>query len=192
MSFFDQVYQKIFVKKAKGLILHEVLKRSQKFTSDYEIWKNSSYSNDLLDGISSALKLKKEGILSSPEVHQFSGDYSNGIAITYSKDIDHHHFHFLFDLLAERVKELGYKISVSDLIVTEKKDYVESKEKHYLKIKTSDSIPIDQKYGNVIIELVLIDDKPSFIRLMAHAYNDRLYKSPESFSGLAEYLLATT
>ncbi|MFT6865444.1 MAG: hypothetical protein ACJA08_000262 [Cyclobacteriaceae bacterium] len=191
MSFFDQVYQKIFVRKAKGLILHEVLKRSQRYTTDYERWKNSDLPALLLNDVADSLRMKLEGLIRIPEVYQFSGDYSNGIAITYNSQIDEQHFHFLFDLFAERVKELGYRTSISDLIVTDKKGYVESKEKHYLKTKISNITPIDQKFGNVIIELILIDDKPSFIRFMAHAYNDRLYKTPDNFKHLAEYLLAT-
>lgn len=189
MAYFDQVISKLFPKKNTGPILHEVIKRSQFYLDQYENWKQSDLPTNLLFDISESLRLKEEGIIKSPKVHQFTGDFSNGIAITYDSDIDKNHFHFIFDLLAEKVQELGYKISISDIIVTEKKEYIESKEKHYLKIKPTEKTPIDQKYGNIIIELISIDDNPSFIRLMAHAYNDRLYLSPHKFEDMANYLL---
>ncbi|WP_258104125.1 hypothetical protein [Marinoscillum sp. MHG1-6] len=191
MSFFDQVYQKLFPRKSRGVILHEVLKRSHNYSDHYQLWRDSELSNTLLNEISESLRLKEQGIVISPDVHQFRGDYSNGIAISYHEDIEKDHFQFLFDLLAERVKELGYKISVSDNLVTEKEGIIESKEKHYLKSRLSNERPIDQKYGNIIIEYIKINDQPSFIRLMALAYNDRLYKDPENFQELAAYLFNT-
>lgn len=191
MNFFDQVYQKLFPNKTSGPILHQVLKRSQSFIDQYELWKSSALPNDLLQEIAESIRLKQEGIIKTPGVHQFTGEYSNGIAVTYDPEIDKMHFQFLFDYLAEKVKELGYRTSISDLIVSEKKSYIESKEKHYLKIKPADKTPIDQKYGNITIEFISIDEVPSFIRLMAHAYNDRLYKKPENFEDLAKYLLSS-
>ncbi|MEO9476534.1 MAG: hypothetical protein ABJG41_13410 [Cyclobacteriaceae bacterium] len=191
MTFFDQVYNKLFTSKPTGLILHEVLKRNSSYLDEYLLWKESKVPNQLLHNIAESLRLKQDGILKKPDVHHFSSDLNNGFAITYDSSLDKTHFKFLFDLMAEKVQELGYKISVSDLMVTGKKKYVESKEKYYLKNRISDTTPIDQKYGNVIIELISIDDEPSFIRLMAQAYNDRLYKEPENFDDLAKYLLNT-
>jgi hypothetical protein len=190
MTFFDQVYNKLFTSKSTGLILHEVLKRSNSYLEEYELWKESGLPATLISDINESLRLKKEGIVKSPDVHQFSSDFTNGIAITYSPEINKSHFKFLFDLFAEKVQNLGYKTSVRDLMVTGKKTYIESKEKYYLKNRPSNTKPIDQKYGNIIIEWVAIDDQPSFIRLMAQAYNDRLYKSPENFDDLAKYLLS--
>lgn len=188
MAYFDQVFNKLFPKKSEGPILHEVLKRSQFFIDQYSLWKASELSKNLLQDISESLRLKNEGIIKSPQVHAFSGNYSNGIAISYNSDIDKNHFRYLFDLLSEKVQALDYRVSISDSIVTEKNQYIETKEKHYLKIKPDNKTPIDQKYGNIIIELILIDDVPSFIRLMAHAYNDRLYAKPEKFENLANFL----
>ncbi|MFY0601334.1 MAG: hypothetical protein JXR03_16785 [Cyclobacteriaceae bacterium] len=189
MSYFDEVYKKLFPKKTKGPILHEVLKRSDAYLDQYDLWKDSSLPSELIGEIAESLRLKAEGIIKNPNVHQFSGESSNGFAITYNSDIDQMHFHFLFDLFAEKVKALDYRVSISDLIVTEKNGYVESKEKHYLKIKPAEQTPIDQKFGNIVIELIRIDEVPSFIRLMANTYNDHLYKSPKKFKELAEYLL---
>ncbi|MEP4534638.1 MAG: hypothetical protein ABJ004_16220 [Cyclobacteriaceae bacterium] len=191
MTFFDQVYKKLFTSKSTGLILHEVLKRNNSYMDGYTLWKESNIPDQMLQNIAESLQLKKDGILKKPNVHQFSSDLNNGFAVTYDPSMDKSHFKFLFDLLAEKVQELGYKISVGDLMVTGKKTYVESKEKYYLKNRISDTTPIDQKYGNVIIELISIDDEPSFIRLMAQAYSDRLYKEPENFDDLAKYLLNT-
>lgn len=191
MSFFDQVYQKLFPKKSKGIILHEVIKRSKSYREQYQTWQDSGHSDILLENIYSAIRLKEEGLEANLDVHRFEGDYSNGIAISYMDEIEKIHFQYLFDLLADKTKELGYKISVSDVMVTDREGIIETKEKHYLKSRLSKVRPIDQKFGNVIIEFIKINDEPSFIRLMALAYNDRLYKEPDDFEDLAAYLFKT-
>ncbi len=189
MTFFDQVYNRLFGKKSGAPMVHEVLKRSEYYLDQYEFWKESILSDEMLSAVKTSLKLKEQGVLKTPEVHAFAGDYSNGFAITYNPEFDPTQFSFLFDLFAERVKEMGYKTSVSDLIMSEKKDYIETKEKHYLKpIVDQAEGPIDQKFGNVTVELIKIDEVPSFIRLMAHAYNDRQYKTPSSFDFLSDHL----
>ena len=48
--------------------------------------------------------------------------------------------------------------------------------------------PIDQRYGNISLELILYNDKPHYLKLMASVYSDRLYSEPESFSDLVELL----
>jgi hypothetical protein len=73
--------------------------------------------------------------------------------------------------------------------MTEKNNYIESKEKHYLKpIVIDRDGRMDQRFGNITIELIKIDKNPSFLRFMAHAYNDRNYHPPENFEILIEKL----
>lgn len=174
-------------------MVHEVLKRSEYYLDQYEFWKESILSEEMINSVKTSLHLKEQGVLQSPEVHCFSGEYSNGFAITFNPELDATQFSFLFDFFAERVRELDYKTSISDLIMAEKNDYIETKEKHYLKpIVSYSEGKIDQKFGNVTIELIKTDEIPNFIRLMAHAYNDSKYQSPTSFEILADHVFKPT
>ena len=46
----------------------------------------------------------------------------------------------------------------------------------------------NQKFGNILIEKTEIDRKPSYLKLMANVYQDRLYSEAKPFSELIEQL----
>lgn len=192
MAFFDDIYQQLFPKKqANRLLLQEVIRRSADFQRDYRSWVRSYKRPDLVREMANAYELKQRGILSSIQLHLLRSPYSNGIAISYHQEIDRQAFHFLFDYWAERITTLGYKKANSDLTITDRGRYVESIEKHYLKPETGDQLPLNQRYGNILIEYICVDDVPSYIRLAANVYSDRTYQPPLPFAQLADFLLGT-
>lgn len=191
MAFFDQVYRKLFPPKnpSQKSLVHEVITRGDSYSKAYNLWKHSIPRKDLVSAIGNSYQLKEKGMVGDPDVHILDTQYSNGFAISYNPSLDKREFQFLFDWLAEKIEALGYNRATSDLIISEKPTYVESKEKHYLKPKLSDETPINQRFGNILIEYITIDDTPSYLKLVANIYSDRMYKKPEKFSKLAEYLL---
>ncbi|MFT6053161.1 MAG: hypothetical protein ACJAS3_000119 [Roseivirga sp.] len=46
----------------------------------------------------------------------------------------------------------------------------------------------NQLYGNILIEYVMIVRKPSYIKLMANIYQDRMYSEALAFDELIEKL----
>lgn len=190
MAFFDQVYQKLFPSKGQKhkSLVHEIIDRSDRYTKEYEVWKNSIQRKELVKTVGNSYHMKEKGFVGSPDVHLLDSKYSNGFAISFDDTLNKKEFQFLFDWFAEKVQELGYKKSTSDLLVSDKGKHVESKEKHYLKPEIKDITPIDQKFGNILIEYILIDGKPSYLKLVANVYSDRMYQKPEQFEKLAEYL----
>src|SRR5690606_3879802 len=138
----------------------------------YHEWKGSGRLTALLKEVARSYYLKQQAIDNNPDVHLLQSNYANGFAISYSSEINKDDFLYFFDWLAERVEGLGYKRSNSDILVTDKKTYVESREKHYLKPVTGSEKPTDQKFGNILIESVSIDENPSYIKLIANIYSD--------------------
>jgi hypothetical protein len=45
-------------------------------------------------------------------------------------------------------------------------------------------MPLEQKFGNIHVEFLTINDKPDYIKLMANVYSDRNYREAESFENL--------
>lgn len=189
MAFFDQVYDRLFPQKPKGIILHEVISRSAEYQARFESWKKSYKSSDLLKEVSTGYASKLVGIECEPNVHILKDKYSSGFAVSYNERIGKEYFQFMFDFLAERGKSQGYKVANSDWIVTEREEYTETVEKHYLKPETGTEVPVDQQYGNILVEHILIDDQPSFIRLIVNGYSDRHYLPPRPFNDLLSKLL---
>ena len=133
MSYFDQIYGRLFKRKDSSLVyVQEVLKRSNLFMERFNTWKNSDRCPEILNDIWQSYFWKQRGIDKDPNVSLLQSPYSNGFAISYTSDIECNSFHYLFDYLANRVKELGYRKVVSRVTLQDQGDEVETTEMHYL------------------------------------------------------------
>ena len=192
MSFFNQVYESLFghKKDAKDFTLtHELISRSGRYLDQYQKWQANGDPDRIFGSVRSAYELKKKGIEQDPAVHILTSQYANGLAVSHSDFFQDGDFAFMLDLLAERIKALGYKTANSDLLIRDKADYTESVEKHYLKPIIVTDPPFDQKFGNILVESVRIDDKPSYFKLSANVYSDRLYGDALIFDDLINQIL---
>lgn len=191
MSFFDQVFQSLFSKKeaSNKVLVHEVISRSNAYKASFDEWKGSESCSQLLNDIRTSYYLKSKGIQGQPDVHLLNSPYSNGFAISFSQEkMNAKQFQYLFDWLAKMVEDLGYRQANKDVKILNKGKFIETKEKYYLKPLQGNEIPINQRFGNILIEHILIDDQPSYLKLVANSYNDRSYSKAESFEALADYL----
>lgn len=193
MGFFEDVVGKLFGKQqADQPIIHEVMERTEVELGAYKAWKNSERRTDLVNDFDRAYSLKKQMVESSMEVHLLESQYSNGFAITYNDQIPVDQFKHLFDFLKDQILDVGYKLAQADRRIKHKGQYEESIEKWYLKPLAEDlqASVIDQRYGNVLIELVSIDRKPSYLKLMANVYQDRLYTKALPFEELYNRIIS--
>ena len=193
MSFFDKVYTKVFGKpeNTKTQILHETLTRDSKYTFYYEEWKSSTSCFDTLKLIANSYQKKLIKEDADPKVHVLLSPYSNGLAISFDQTIRVVEFEYLLDYFKDTVLDhFEYKLEISDRQVNEKNNVIETKQKHYLKpIRPKQNMSIPQLFGNIIIEHITIDEKPSYLKIQANTYNDQLFEKPYKFEGLLETLL---
>ena len=189
MSFFDDIYDRLFPKEESApKIAQQLIKRSQTYLTEYQRWSDSPNRTQQVDQLMRGYHYKKMRIQSSYDVHLLTSSMANGFALSYNVDISKQHFQFIFDYLADRVKVLDYKLANSDITITDKPDFIETKEKHYLKPLVGSGQLLNQQYGNVLIEHVLINEKPSYLKLVANTYSDRNYSNPLDFDELLEHL----
>lgn len=188
MSYFDKLVNKLFPdKKTPGgaADVHEVLKRSERDQKQYQQWKNSAEQKALLQELAQAYYYKKTNIRSDIEIHLFNTAYANGFAITYHPKISPKSFQHLFEYFKDKVMDMQYRLIMSDRRILDREDYVETIEKYYLKppfdAQAASQKMIDQQYGNIVIEYIFIDDKPSYIKLLASIYSDSLYNEALSY-----------
>ncbi len=190
MGFFDNVVSKLFGKQnPKTPFINEVLSRSEKDIDAYNQWIQTEEAIGIIADIERGYFMKRKGIVAAVEVHLLDSQYSNGFAISYNDQFDAKSFQHVFDHLKERGLAQGYKLSQGDRRVLDKENYEETIEKWYLKPipDTTDGVS-DQKFGNILIEKTEIDRRPSYIKLMANVYQDRLYSKAKPFSELIEEL----
>jgi hypothetical protein len=61
---------------------------------------------------------------------------------------------------------------------------------HYLKPHPGQStVKANQRYGNIMIELVTFNEKPQYIKLMANIYQDRLFTEALNFDDFVRAML---
>jgi hypothetical protein len=189
MSYFDKLVSKLFPgKKPVGVAdVHEVLKRHQSDQDAYQAWKGSSEQDALLQEIAKAYYYKKTNITSDIEVHLFNTAYANGFAVTYHPKIPPKVFQHLSEFFRDSVLEMGYRLVNADRRIIDRGNYVETIEKYYLKPPLSaedlsqEVIQVNQLFGNIAIEHVLIDGKPSFLKVLASIYSDRQFREAQSY-----------
>ncbi len=190
MSFFDTIYKKLFNKHEPNTVLsHKALKRSEKQKTSFSNWLGDNRSEMLIEKIHRAYHLKRTDINSDIPVLLFRSAYANGFAVKNSPEINNNDFHLLLDYFRHKLLALGYRQAGSDSKVTAKSDFVLTVDKFYMKPPLQVEPPIDQMYGNVAIELHLVDDQPNYLKLMASIYSDRMYKPHQDFDELVELLL---
>ena len=185
MSFFDEVFAKLFTKKESTTVpvIHEPLERTEAQRSSYQNWVDSGACESLLENIAEAHHKKNLGILSDYEVHILNTPYSNGLAISYHQDMGEEAFRHLFDYFKEKTLTMGYRLAQADRRIMDRGNYEETIEKWYLKpaLAPKGAEVVDQIYGNVLLEHNIIDRKPSFIKLMVNVYQDRSYTKALEF-----------
>lgn len=194
MHYFDKIWSQLFPQSRPSHlpILEEALLRSDTDKQNYWRWLNAGSYHKLLSDVREGYEQKKRNLPGSRlEVHILKSDQSNGIAITYPNHVQAAHFEHLFDLLRDRTQNLGYQHYTSGRRVFDRAKYIETIDKHYLKPPKQGlkEPPFDQQYGNILIELIWIDRRPSFMRLMAHVYSDHLFGKARTFDELLEHLL---
>ncbi len=92
----------------------------------------------------------------------------------------------LFDFLKDQVKALNYKVQISDTRTYNRENWVETVERHYLKPRPGKDRKekINQRFGNITIELLLRDDRVYQLKFQATAYRDHQYEEAEKFRDL--------
>ncbi|HCX23873.1 MAG: hypothetical protein CMB80_28180 [Flammeovirgaceae bacterium] len=196
MAFFDQIVEQLFPQKSgkNEILVHEPIKRSESFQEDYSRWVKSFKRVDLLKSVYSSYELKKQEVIGDPDVHLLQSNISNGFAVSYNDRIGKDDFVFFFDWLSEKTNQLDYRRTNSDVTVTARNNQIETLARYYYKPKISAGTTeklIDQQYGNILIEHISIDDRPTYIRYIVNNYRDRKYTEAEDFEKLADFLFST-
>ncbi|MBC6609658.1 hypothetical protein H8B15_01910 [Hymenobacter sp. BT507] len=112
-----------------------------------------------------------------------------GALFFYDPSIGPGNFQHLFDFIRDRVLALGYHLSTSDRRRLPQAEYTETIEKHFLKPTPGDCPDTgrcNQRFGNVTVDLVRINDQPGFIRFVSNPYHDTIFSPAHTFDELLD------
>ncbi|WP_051049925.1 hypothetical protein [Nafulsella turpanensis] len=191
MAFLDDLLKQLFPEpnQNEAVQVKEELKRNERYLQHYKVWKESSYLADLLRAVEVSYHSKKNRKEGMYHMHLFQSAPANGFALSYHPAIGARSFQFLFDYLRDQVLQLDYRLQNTDRHIRDRGTYVQTTEKHYLKPNS----PLHQKlnnqrYGNILLEHVLIDQQPSYLKLLVNVYSDHLFTEALSFDDLLSKL----
>lgn len=191
-KFLDDLFAKVFKPSEKTpMKVKENFVIKEPEQSDLAAWIGSEEYRQLFDLIYKNYHYKRSGINDQPTVHLFSSPYANGFAVTYEDPFDTQSFSRVFLAFSQRLLALGYEQVSLDRKFEEINDQVKVTEKFYFKPPLQlpgEGELISQLYGNVSLEKVTVDNKPSYIKLLATVYSDRLYQDAKPFDLLMDGL----
>jgi len=189
MSFWNQIkdiFKQAESSSATTPTIHELIERNPEQIAAYEQWKRTAGARRLTDWLENQYARYRDGLPTDETIGFLNTNSSNGFVIYFGQmnygraEITH-----FFDYLKERVRTRNYRGDISDRRVFPHRDWVETRERHYLKpIVDLTAEKMDQAYGNIMIEFELRNDVPHNLRLRATTYNDSMYEANGSFGGL--------
>jgi hypothetical protein len=191
MTYIEEIIGKLFPERQKKLTYKENFTQSEDEMSATLGWMESEEGKGALAKVYNNLHLKKAGITDKPTLHILASPYANGFAVTYEHPFTSKIFQQLFFTFGQRMLALGYQRVSLDRKMKELQDSVQITEKLYFKPPLSSaslSQKIDQLFGNVTIEKVSLDDKPSFLKVLVTVYADHLYLPAKPFDDFVERL----
>ncbi|MEL6866735.1 MAG: hypothetical protein AAFP19_20095 [Bacteroidota bacterium] len=177
-------------------VIHESLERSEEEQAGFVRWKKTLAKKRLLDWLNG----EYVRFLINPKEIDEAIDFlqtpsSKGFVIHFNKTrYPQQEVIYFFDYLKERVLDIPYRTYLSDLRTYNRPKWVETVQRHYLKPPSQlRQYPapkqMDQRYGNITIELLLRNDKVHQLKFQATSYRDHLYQKAEGFKGLMQELL---
>jgi hypothetical protein len=192
-DFFDDLLKKIFPNREGDppLSIKENFSLKEKDFQDLEEWNKSEESKALLALVYKNYHYKRAQINDTPEVHVFSSVYANGFALSFGPPLDSNSFSLLFLGLSRRIIALGYEQVSLDRKLEEVNEQVKETEKFYFKPPLQlpkEGELISQLYGNISLEKIRINQQPSYFKLLASVYSDRLYYDAQPFDDLMDRL----
>lgn len=189
-NFLDDLFKKVFKPSEKSpMKVKENFSIKEIDQTDIDSWIESLEAKQLFALIYKNYHFKRTGINDHPQVHLFTSPYANGFAVSYGKPLEPKSFSRLFLGFSQRLLALGYEQVSLDRKFEEINDQVKVTEKFYFKPPLQLPVEgelISQLYGNVALEKVTVDNEPSYIKLLATVYSDRLYQDAKSFDQLMD------
>ena len=195
-EFVDRILKKLFGEKQDSQMedmapVKEKLTRGDKFLYEFQEWKDSDRSAAVFSRLASL----HQDVLNGQEtdlLHIHKTPQANGFFFDDRTGVEAAEFSFILDYFRDQALDEGYSIYSSEKRYQEKSDSVQEMERHYLKpsIDPALQLPIDQRYGNILLEYVAYNDKPAYLKVMVSCYSDRNYTEALDFEHLATKLFS--
>lgn len=169
------------------------LLREEPFKAYFNQWKKSKVCRELLNELHGNFLNGEplDGTSLDIDFHYSPG--ANGFSVYDLKEENKHDpdtYRSLMDLFREKVIAMNYRPYSSTFEERTLVDKITRKERHYLKPGAwNTEMPMEQLYGNILIELDFVNDEVEQLKLLATYYTGYDYKPAGNFEELTTQLL---
>ena len=168
--------------------VQEWLERTDEEETDLFSWQLGMSALELNSLVFSEFKAFKESRKNTHKLVYFLKNQSSNGFMFYFNETDYslRDAQRFMDFLNKKIKENSYKTHVADCKLYTKNNHPERLERFYLKPRIMP--PIDGKaqqlFGNILIELVIREEKPRQLKFQATTYTDHKFIEGKSFEEL--------
>lgn len=183
---FPNASAKADIPRSSKPYLIEGLHRSANFTARFENWVAEEWNDVSLFLAEDVKNATTNGKAQRISLHYFNGA---GGALLDVSTLPEETAVFIMEKFKNQIKRLGYRIQQADRQFFDKPDGIERKDRYYLKPPFSENLPANQLFGNILIELIVENRTPRFLKLQANTYHDAQYLPPQPFNELLQKVL---
>lgn len=194
MSFWDSIsnlFRQAESSSINAPTIHEMIERTEAEREAYARWRRTESSRRLLGWIEEQYAAFHEGHPLDEAIGFLNTNSSKGFVLYVHKtNYSLEELTHFFDYFKEKILSLDYRPGISDRRIFPRRDWVETRERHYLKpnVNLNEAI-LNQGFGNITVELELRNDVPHNLRLRATVYQDSMYQDAGSFGALMAFLV---
>jgi hypothetical protein len=175
---------------ANNPYLHEVLKRDGAWLESYKSWLKTPELEDVIAWVHGQWVLFHDNMEAMDEGIDFLQTPSSKGLVLYFRRWENPPTDPLYylEFLKDQVLNLDYKVQVADIRVYLNNGNEERLERYYLKprIKFSEHKKSDQKFGNILLEVLFRKEQAFFLKLQATRYNGHEFSKGYEFDELVK------
>lgn len=168
--------------------VQEWLDRTDEEEKDLFIWQLGMAALEINSLVYAQFQNFQESKKNAHKLVYFLKNQSSGGFMFYFGETDYllRDAQRFMDFLNKKIKDNGYKTHVADYKLYTKNNHPERLERFYLKPKLMPTIDgkAQQLFGNILIELIIRDDKPRQLKFQATTYTDHQFVEGKSFEEL--------
>lgn len=188
---FNKIFPSYAAKNENGQPVNiRPLIRGEAYKKDFSWWQQSAASGTLRELLLESY-LTRSQKASTIHIALYTAPGAIGLTIKMPNDTEVKTYRFLLDFLRDQAMAKQYYLYSSAIEErwTEQTQYFY--ERHFLKPNIlNEDYPIDQRYGNIMLELEMEADHVKYLKIMSTYHTGYNYKSPLGFDALVRYLFS--
>jgi hypothetical protein len=193
MTFFRNIIEQIFprpeaIASGEETIDRGPISRSPSFINKYQSFRQSERWIWMKSILSTAFQASILHPGKPTGIGLYKGNGIQGLVIDNTLEASREEYQYLLEYLKDTTSSLNYMFYHGVSESREKDGRIQIKEEYYLKPRpVSMKLPAAQEYGNITLQLNMVNDSVESLKIMVTTYSGFNYQEPKSFEELISH-----